>query len=85
MRRHHTIASRMLRLPRKRAPLARKEKQATEQHVARTVSHIVSVIIKVEKPEQFRVKMQETKRTTGTEARQAYEVPGRSTGEHRRH
>ena len=59
MRRHQTIASRMLRLPRKRAPLARKEKQATEQHVARTVSHIVSVIIKVEKHEQFRVKMHE--------------------------
>ena len=53
MRRHNTIASRMLRLPRKRAPLARKEKQATEQHVARTVSHIVSVIIKVENPSNF--------------------------------
>ncbi len=40
-------------------PLARKEKQETEQRAARTVSHIVSVIIKVEKPEQFHVKMHE--------------------------
>ena len=59
MRRHHTIAACMLRLPRKRTPLVRKVKQAAEQHVARTASHIVSVIIKVEKPEQFHVKMHE--------------------------
>ena len=59
MCRHHTIAACMIRLPRAPTPLVRKEKQATEQHVARTVSHIVSVIIKVEKPEQFHVKMHE--------------------------
>ena len=59
MRHHRIIAACMLRLPRAPTPLVRKEKKETEQRATRTASHIVSVIIKVEKPEQFHVKMHE--------------------------